>query len=96
MIVELYGYSGGFDSERTLKKKGVLESILNSCKDLKRFGLNVYASFSKIRAAGSLSNFWKDPSVGQGVPLKEYYPRLFAIETNKDASFKDRWVQGRF
>ena len=35
--------------------------------------------------------FWSDPSVGLGDLLKDKFPRLYALETDKEIAFKDRW-----
>ncbi|KAJ9551016.1 hypothetical protein OSB04_015061 [Centaurea solstitialis] len=42
-------------------------------------------------ADGSQSSFWHDKAVGHGISLCERFPRLFSLEVNKRATFKERW-----
>ncbi|GJT62105.1 RNA-directed DNA polymerase, eukaryota, reverse transcriptase zinc-binding domain protein [Tanacetum coccineum] len=37
----------------------------------------------------SMSSRWKE--CGNGVPLKDFFPRLYALDTNKDCRVNDRW-----
>ncbi|GKF96819.1 hypothetical protein Tco_0292640, partial [Tanacetum coccineum] len=35
--------------------------------------------------------FWGDAWCGNGMRLKDLFPRLYALDTNKNCKFKDRW-----
>ena len=49
------------------------------------------SSFKKHIAKGLNSLFWKDEAVGGDHKLKDLFPRLFALEKDKNVPFKDRW-----
>ncbi|KAJ9545577.1 hypothetical protein OSB04_025284 [Centaurea solstitialis] len=55
------------------------------------YGIDFCSSFSKIIADGSTTKFWTDVKVGNAVNLKTLFPKLFALETNKEAMFKECW-----
>ncbi|XP_024982131.1 uncharacterized protein LOC112518597 [Cynara cardunculus var. scolymus] len=66
------------------------EKILNSkSKD----GLGVISLRAKNDAllAKWIWRFCQDMSIGQGRKLKDLYPRLYAMERDKNALFKERW-----
>ncbi|KAJ9560831.1 hypothetical protein OSB04_005991 [Centaurea solstitialis] len=54
-------------------------------------GLDFFASFSKSIAVGSTTNLWSILVMDGQSNLKTLFPRLYALETNKDAQFRDRW-----
>ncbi|GKB12598.1 RNA-directed DNA polymerase, eukaryota, partial [Tanacetum coccineum] len=47
--------------------------------------------FLKKTANGSNTFFWKDAWCKEGIRLKDLFPRLFALENNKDCLIVDRW-----
>ncbi|GKD04286.1 hypothetical protein Tco_1179260 [Tanacetum coccineum] len=50
-----------------------------------------YNSFGLGVSKGSGTSFWADPWCPNGSVLKDLYPRLFALETQKDCKVSDRW-----
>ncbi|XP_024990648.1 uncharacterized protein LOC112524938 [Cynara cardunculus var. scolymus] len=92
VISEFYGEGGGLFSNRPLAGNSVWVSIVNTCRNVKVAGQNVIHSFTKQIAKESNSLFWKDASIGQGSKLKDLFPRLYALERDENAVFKDRWT----
>ncbi|KAJ9541001.1 hypothetical protein OSB04_027507 [Centaurea solstitialis] len=91
VIIELYGPSGGFDNPNIHGGKGIWETIVSSCQNLSNLGLNFLASITKSIANSCTVKFWTDPSIGLGEKLKDKFPRLFTLESNKEVVFKDLW-----
>ena len=75
---------------RPLSGKSLWAMIVNCCKEIKVQNHNLVSSFKKKLATGSQALFWKDMAVGQGSRLKELFPRLYALENDKNVFFKDR------
>ncbi|KAJ9535108.1 hypothetical protein OSB04_un001812 [Centaurea solstitialis] len=92
VIAEFYGPDGGLFSSSPLSGKSTWAAIVNGCRDLQVAGQTLIASFSKTIAKDSQSLFWEDLAIGQGSKLKDIYPRLYALEKNKNACFKERWI----
>ncbi|KAJ9561194.1 hypothetical protein OSB04_006354 [Centaurea solstitialis] len=91
VISEFYGADGGFQSNSIATAKSTWASIVNNSSSLILSGQNFLSSFKKSIAKDSDSLFWKDETVGGGVKLKDVFPRLYALESDKNARFKDRW-----
>ncbi|KAJ9556044.1 hypothetical protein OSB04_010658 [Centaurea solstitialis] len=91
VIVEFYGIGGGLSSPNPLTVKSTWAEIVNCCKGLKIAGQNFHSSFSRIHSKDSQALFWKELRVREGSTLMDCYPRLFALEKEKNALFKDRW-----
>ena len=91
VIIELYGAKGGFDNPNLKNGKSGWESIVAWCRNFNDMAINFQSSFSKSIANGSSVKFWVDEAVGPGERLKDKFPRLYALERNKEVEFKDRW-----
>ncbi|KAJ9564448.1 hypothetical protein OSB04_000414 [Centaurea solstitialis] len=93
VIKEFYGTDGGLFSPRHLDDKSTWAAIVNCCKGVEFAGQNFIASFSKIISTDSRSSFWEELALGSGarLKLKDLFPRIYALEKDKTASFKDRW-----
>ncbi|GKC77815.1 retrotransposon protein, putative, ty1-copia subclass [Tanacetum coccineum] len=50
------------------------------------------SSFSKKVSNGFDTRFWKDVCCIEGIRLMDKFPRLYALESNKDCKVSDRWV----
>ena len=87
----MHGENGGFRDRHDNKKKGVWSTIVATCRNMNKYNLDFCGSFSKQVAEGSECSFWNDKDVGQGITLRDRFPRLFALEVNQSAAFKDRW-----
>ncbi|KAJ9553924.1 hypothetical protein OSB04_017969 [Centaurea solstitialis] len=92
VITELHGGVEKVLYGSTINGNGLWNSIMLSCRNLRKVGVDLCNSFYKSIVAGSQAEFWDDPNVGGGVKLKERFPRLFALESNPRVLFKDRWL----
>ncbi|GKD34056.1 RNA-directed DNA polymerase, eukaryota [Tanacetum coccineum] len=84
-------YSGCFCSPiNFLGSNSVWIHILNATKKIEAIDLNFKNSFVRKVADGASTSFWHDPWCGDGTSLKDKFPRLYALELNKDCNVKDR------
>ncbi|GJY72569.1 RNA-directed DNA polymerase, eukaryota, reverse transcriptase zinc-binding domain protein [Tanacetum coccineum] len=60
--------------------------------DSLRDGKKVVTSFNKKIVTGCNTLFWKDVWCKDGVRLMDRFPRLFALESNKDCFIFERWA----
>ena len=60
--------------------------IVKVGKDIEASGISFYSSFVKKMGNGLSTRFWLDPWIGDGVVLKEKFPRLFRLELNESVS----------
>ncbi|GJT68087.1 putative RNA-directed DNA polymerase [Tanacetum coccineum] len=92
VIAAIHGVDGGFfEGVGAGLKKDVWKSIL-SC-GAANDDLNIHFQSSFIRTVGNGKNilFWKDIWLYSCIRLKDRFPRLYALETNKYASLSERW-----
>ncbi|GKD26730.1 RNA-directed DNA polymerase, eukaryota, reverse transcriptase zinc-binding domain protein [Tanacetum coccineum] len=83
---------GGFGSSSNRSTSGgVWVGILKTVKHIKSIDCTLKNSFKLKVSNGSNTLFWKDPWCGVGSPLKTIFPRLYALESNKDCTISDRW-----
>ncbi|GKA22407.1 hypothetical protein Tco_0708369 [Tanacetum coccineum] len=69
------------------------ESIIRSGSVIDKMSIPFKKSFSKRTGDGNDTLFWKDVWVNEGVCLKDRFPRLFTLESNKDCKLSERWCQ---
>ncbi|GJZ59609.1 hypothetical protein Tco_0615425 [Tanacetum coccineum] len=93
VIVELHGVNGGFD-QTTLQVRNsrMWGNIVRSCFDLEHMGVNLDNLMAKKVLSGNQTHFWFDCWIKDHGPLKNSFPRLYALETSKDCYVADRWV----
>ncbi|GJT68519.1 putative RNA-directed DNA polymerase [Tanacetum coccineum] len=93
VISVLYDNDGGFHNiSGAGLKKGIWDGILSSSVAIDDTGVAFSHSFIKKVSDGDTTLFWEDSWVAHGPCLKLRFPRLYALETNKEAKVKDRWM----
>lgn len=93
VINELYGPEGGFDSNTGGGGcLGVWNNIICNSNDIDKLQIPFNSPFVKKVASGNQTRFWFDIWCKSGQNLKEKFPRLYALETNKKCFISDRWV----
>ncbi|GJU23264.1 putative RNA-directed DNA polymerase, eukaryota, reverse transcriptase zinc-binding domain protein [Tanacetum coccineum] len=73
--------------------RGTWESIIRSGSAIDNMSIPFKKSFSKRIGDGNDTLFWKYVWVNEGVCLKDRFPHLFALESNKDCKISERWCQ---
>ncbi|XP_071698998.1 uncharacterized protein [Rutidosis leptorrhynchoides] len=98
VIKSIYGKNGGLGcvsplAENTLKifSERVWSNIINLNQTLTKLGFNLSNPFVKDVGVGSDTRFWNDIWLGN-IPLKDAFPRLFRLKSNKDVDVADRII----
>ncbi|KAJ9549100.1 hypothetical protein OSB04_021643, partial [Centaurea solstitialis] len=91
VISEIYGSDGGFFSTTSRVGKGTWGDIVSCSKEIVVSDHNLISSFKKTIAKDSNSLFWKDDAIEGGSKLQVLFPRLYALDKDKNSRFKDRW-----
>ncbi|GJU68923.1 putative RNA-directed DNA polymerase [Tanacetum coccineum] len=92
VIKDFYGIDGGFGSPyNSFGLGGIWCDIIKSVADISHTDPSVNNSFALKVSSGLVTSFWVDPWCPNGPILKNVYPRLFALETQKDCKVADRW-----
>ncbi|GJZ79423.1 putative RNA-directed DNA polymerase, partial [Tanacetum coccineum] len=85
VIKEFYGEGGGFDSlVCSSNSKGVWCDILKAVKCTETIVPSFKHSFYLKVSNGRNVSFWHDPWCGNGLCLKNLFPRLFALDVYQD------------
>lgn len=93
MIKEFYGPEGGFESSEIWGlKSGVWNNILDGCIEIDRLGIPFKISIIKKVSNGRHTRLWQDRWNDSGDKLKDRFPRLYALEYEKDCVISDRWA----
>ncbi|PWA93476.1 RNA-directed DNA polymerase, eukaryota, Reverse transcriptase zinc-binding domain protein [Artemisia annua] len=92
IIAEIHGSSGGFDTMGGSKNNSTWSSIVGSCNRIEQLGVPLNNLMVRKIYRGTQTLFWKDNWLNNLGPLKECFPRLFALERFKDCLVADRWV----
>ncbi|GJV50255.1 hypothetical protein Tco_1440467, partial [Tanacetum coccineum] len=71
-------------------KKSIWDGIVSSSLAIDDTGLAFSHSFIKKASDDETTLFWEDSWVAPGPCLKLRFPRLYALETNKEVKVKDR------
>ncbi|PWA49680.1 reverse transcriptase domain, Zinc finger, CCHC-type, Isoprenoid synthase domain protein [Artemisia annua] len=91
--VEIHGSKGGFDvTDMSSAKSGVWISLVKCCSSLNRFGVDLNEIMVRKICNGTNTLFWLDSWIEGCGPLKERFPRLFALEQHKSCSVAERWA----
>ena len=90
VIKEIYGQDGGFGSDRIGKSSySPWYSIYHLVSTLRDKGIDLLGMCNRSVGNGSTTSFWGDSWCG-GRPLKDQYPRVYALDLNKSCSVADR------
>ncbi|PWA37362.1 reverse transcriptase domain, Reverse transcriptase zinc-binding domain protein [Artemisia annua] len=92
VIAEIHGSSGGFDTMGGSNNNSTWSSIVGSCNRIEHLGVPLNNLMVRKIYRGTQTLFWKDNWLNNLGPLKECFPRLFALERFKDCLVADRWV----
>ncbi|PWA73977.1 reverse transcriptase domain, Reverse transcriptase zinc-binding domain protein [Artemisia annua] len=93
VIAEIHGSSGGFDTMGGgSSNNSTWSSIVGSCNRIEHLGVPLNNLMVRKIYRGTQTLFWKDNWLNNLGPLKECFPRLFALERFKDCLVADRWV----
>ncbi|GJZ27997.1 putative RNA-directed DNA polymerase [Tanacetum coccineum] len=92
LISSLYGPHGGFNLVGSRLQKGVWQNILNVGGAIDALGISFRHSFKRKVGSGSQIRFWTKNWSDDGPCFKEKFPRLYALESNKNCFLQDRWV----
>lgn len=92
VIKDFYRVDGGSNSPAsTHGLGGGWCDILKAVKSIESIDDSFNHSFTRPLSDGSNTLFWKDVWGENGVRHMDKFPRLFALETNKDCIVCDRW-----
>ncbi|GJY75974.1 hypothetical protein Tco_0481090 [Tanacetum coccineum] len=92
VIKEFYEDDGGFGSPvGSFGNIGIWGDIIKSVDGIEKIDPSFKFSFSQKISDGSNILFWGDAWCGNGMRLKDLFPRLYALDTNKNCKVKDRW-----
>ncbi|GKE06573.1 RNA-directed DNA polymerase, eukaryota, reverse transcriptase zinc-binding domain protein [Tanacetum coccineum] len=92
VIKEFYGAVGGLSSpSNSCGIGGMWCDILKAIENIEDVDNSFKNSFVLKILSGSNSLFWKGPWCGNGQRLMDIYPRLFALEVQKDYKINERW-----
>ncbi|GKB05904.1 RNA-directed DNA polymerase, eukaryota, reverse transcriptase zinc-binding domain protein [Tanacetum coccineum] len=92
VISKIYGSDGGFDVRRgSRQKSSIWGSIIGSCSELNQFDISLSNLIVKKISSGSQTLFWNDSWLKDIGPLKFRFPRLYALDLNKNCSVAERW-----
>ncbi|GJX89544.1 putative RNA-directed DNA polymerase [Tanacetum coccineum] len=93
VIQNIFGNDGGFSSlAGPGNRKGVWRNILSSGAAIDALGIPFRNSFSRKVISGVDTLFWKDIWLDDGSCLMAKFPRLYALDSNPNCHFFDRWV----
>ncbi|GKB38253.1 hypothetical protein Tco_0883195 [Tanacetum coccineum] len=92
VISSLYGPHGGFNLVGSRLRKGVWQNILNVDGAVDALGISFRHFFKGKVRSGSEIRFRTENWFDDGPCFKEKFPRLFALESNKNFFLQDRWV----
>lgn len=82
-----------FDDRKLAKNfyKGTWKNITEIEENFLEAGISLRDLFRRKVGRGEKTRFWKDVWI-VGVPLKDKFPRIYKIESNKNSLIKDRVV----
>ncbi|GJX68641.1 hypothetical protein Tco_0304368 [Tanacetum coccineum] len=93
VISDLHGLKGGFDvNDMSSAKSGVWVSLVKCCSNLNRFGIDLNEIMVRKICNGTNTLFWLDNWIKGSGPLKDRFPRLYALEQHKSCSVAERWT----
>nr|GEX50686.1 RNA-directed DNA polymerase, eukaryota [Tanacetum cinerariifolium] len=90
VISSLYGPHGGFNLVGSRLRNGVWQNILNVGGAVDALGISYRHSFKRKVGSGYEISNWTDNWSDDGPCFKEKFPRLYALESNKNCFLQDR------
>lgn len=72
------------DHKGSCPSSGTWADITKNYVNIVRLGIPLDTSFVRKVANGAVTKFWKDIWCNAGSQLMEMYPRLYALEKNKE------------
>nr|GEY44492.1 RNA-directed DNA polymerase, eukaryota, reverse transcriptase zinc-binding domain protein [Tanacetum cinerariifolium] len=91
VIKEIYGpYEGFIHMAHRGTRIGPWNEIVKSNEYIKKLEIPLDNLIVRKIASGEQTRFWKDKWCSSGRKLMNFYPRLFALENNKDSWVCDR------
>ncbi|GKC55652.1 hypothetical protein Tco_1083250 [Tanacetum coccineum] len=92
VIKDFYGDDGGFSSSAAAHgSNGVWVDVIKAVAIIDDIVPSFRSSFVLKNSNGSSVSFWKDAWCNNGSRLMDLYPRLYALETNKECKVNDLW-----
>ncbi|XP_071729224.1 uncharacterized protein [Rutidosis leptorrhynchoides] len=92
IIKSIYGRDEGLGHESSLpssRTNSVWCNIIKLRNDMLNIGMDINSCFERKIGDGHDILFWNDVWLSN-LRLKDYFPRLFRLETNQNATIKDR------
>ncbi|GKA27793.1 RNA-directed DNA polymerase, eukaryota, reverse transcriptase zinc-binding domain protein [Tanacetum coccineum] len=90
VITAIHGIEGNIGSHsKKFRYKSLWRDIVSGMEDIKKQGADLRSFIHKKIGNGSDTNFWEDSWNGFS-PLNIQYPRLFALETDKQIKLADK------
>ncbi|GJZ63978.1 RNA-directed DNA polymerase, eukaryota, reverse transcriptase zinc-binding domain protein [Tanacetum coccineum] len=90
VITAIHGIEGNIGSHsKKFRYKSLWRDIVSGMEDIKKQGADLRSFIHKKIGNGSNTNFWEDYWNGFS-PLNIQYPRLFALETDKQIKVADK------
>ncbi|XP_071708833.1 uncharacterized protein [Rutidosis leptorrhynchoides] len=94
IIQSIHGIDGGLraeDGRAHIPSVGIWHNIILAGNHIENLQISFKSSFTKSIGDGSSTSFWKDSWCGSDC-FKNIFPRIFRLESNPDATVKDRVV----
>ncbi|GKD76602.1 hypothetical protein Tco_1339223 [Tanacetum coccineum] len=92
VIKDFYGDDDGFNSHPIFKRyHGAWSDIIKAVSHIEEVDPSFRSSFKLKVSVGSNTLFWKDTWTSDGQPLKDIYPRLFALDNDPNCVISDSW-----
>ncbi|GKA81884.1 RNA-directed DNA polymerase, eukaryota, reverse transcriptase zinc-binding domain protein [Tanacetum coccineum] len=93
IIKEIYGSECGFNLNiGTGLNSGIWSNIVSCCVEIDQNGIPLSNLIERKVYSGKQTQFWNDGWIKDRGPLKNIFPRLYALETQKGCYVLERWV----
>ena len=93
VIKAIHGACGNLDRDIQVGKSSPLLECIRSMGHLKTKGVDLLSCITKMVGNGSATSFWLETWTEIGV-FKEKFPRLFALEENKEITIFEKFQNG--
>lgn len=92
IIKHIYGSDGGFENHGgSGLRKGIWDGIVSCSKKIDNLNVPFSTSFHRKVANGRNTYFWNHTWLVTSQPLRILFPRLYALEINKNCKVSERW-----
>nr|GEU80135.1 RNA-directed DNA polymerase, eukaryota, reverse transcriptase zinc-binding domain protein [Tanacetum cinerariifolium] len=92
VIKDFNGADGGLGSSvNSNASGGIWQDILKAVKLIENIDISFKYSFTCKISSGTDTMFWKGSWCGDDTRLMDKFPRLYALESDKDCMVRDRW-----